>query len=126
MMKPGFCFWESPDGAWKLNLTVADFDPRGNVSVLVNGTSNPSGEGKQYEDIKVEFHLTPFDFPLTDNTLLADGNRLATVLDGTRMDEHSQIRSVALRLIWFPKSYFTARERPMNYSEFRQKLGLKP
>ncbi|NIT04004.1 hypothetical protein GTO10_03700, partial [Candidatus Saccharibacteria bacterium] len=64
------------------------------------------------------------DFPLTDNTLLADGNRFAVTIQDLSIDEDLQIKTVYLKLIWFPKSYFTPRERPINYAEFREKLGL--
>jgi hypothetical protein len=121
-----FFTMSSPDGIWKLKITTTECDQKGNVTVLVLGSSNSSTKGQRPDDIKREFYLTPFSFPLTDNTLLADGNRFAFVLDGVRTDENLKIRSVALSLIWFPKSYFTVRERPMNYAEFRSKLGLKP
>jgi hypothetical protein len=116
----------SPDGKWQLKITTTDLDPKGNVTLLVLGSSKSSMKDKRPDDIKKEFYLTPFSFPLTDNTLLADGNRFAFILDGVRTDETLKIRSVVITLIWFPKSYFTARERPTNYPEFASKLGLKP
>jgi hypothetical protein len=70
----------------------------------------------------MEFKLTWFDFPLTDNTLLADGNRFALVLDNI-VGEPS-FKNVSIRLIWFPKVYFTPRERPINYADIRSKLGF--
>jgi hypothetical protein len=79
---------------------------------------------KNYEDVgNNKFTITPYDFSLTDNTLLADGNRFAVTLEYIEIDE--TLKTVYLRLIWFPKNYFTARERPMNYSEFRERLGLQ-
>jgi hypothetical protein len=38
------------------------------------------------------------------------------------MDEPS--KTADGKLIWFPENYFTARERPINHREFREKLGL--
>ncbi len=72
-------------------------------------------------EVSQPFRLTWFDFPLTDNTLLADGNRFAVVFDQFHVDK----KLVALKLVWFPKVYFTPRERPINYSEFRKKLGIE-
>jgi len=117
---------ESPDGNWTLNLTATEPDLENKrIRILINLKSNASGRKGSYEDIPMAFTLTSFDFPLTDNTLLADGNRFAVVLDDMSIDEETGTRTVMLRLIWFPKNYFTPRERPINYSEFRKKLGIK-
>jgi hypothetical protein len=111
----------SPDGAWKLNISVKDVDQKGNVTVMYNVINLLA---KNYEDVgNKKFTITPYDFPLTDNTLLADGNRFAVTLEDIEIDK--TLKTVYLRLIWFPKNYFTARERPMNYNEFREKLGLQ-
>jgi len=83
-----------------------------------------------------DFELSWFDFPLTDNTLLADGTRFAIVLDqvydtnGRFNDAHVEnavpdaTRRARVNIIWFPKDYIAARERPTNYREFRRSLGL--
>ena len=82
-----------------------------------------------------DFELSWFDFPLTDNTLLADGTRFAIVLDqvydtsGRILDKAEQTpsdasRRVKMSIVWFPKDYIAARERPTNYREFRRSLGL--
>lgn len=82
-----------------------------------------------------DFELSWFDFPLTDNTLLADGTRFAIVLDQI-YDTHGRFseklvqttadasRRVKMSIVWFPKDYIAARERPTNYREFRRSLGL--
>jgi len=76
-------------------------------------------------DIKNVFTLTPFDFPFTDNTLLADGTRFSIVLDNIRLDsKDSMNNSATFKVIWFPKNYIAARERPINYSDIRSKLGI--
>ncbi len=119
---------KSPDGAWNLDLTSTSPDwENQNIRIHMNLKKNVSRgkQVKEYQDIFTEFTLTSFDFPLTDNTLLADGNRLAVVLDNMDVDPQTGLGTVTLRLIWFPKNYFTPRERPINYSEFREKLGLK-
>lgn len=74
------------------------------------------------------FNLNWFDFPFTDNTLLADGTRFAIVLDRVILDEdtvendETKNHKAYLKLIWFPKDYFSARERPVNYQHFREKM----
>lgn len=112
---------ESPDGNWLLDIHVSEPDPENEnigVDILVQSKSESS------HSMKITFTLTPFDFPLTDNTLLADGNRFAMILDKIDINENTKLKTVMLRLIWFPKNYFTPRERPINYSEFRKKLGI--
>ncbi len=85
---------------------------------------------------KHDFQLSWFDFPLTDNTLLADGTRFAIVLDqvydtagriaGGKLDQGKSdvTKRVRISIVWFPKDYIAARERPTNYREFRKSLGL--
>jgi hypothetical protein len=70
-----------------------------------------------------DFVLTWFDFPFIDNTLLADGTRFSLVID--RVDDKEKPKKVVLKFIWFPKDYFSLRERPTNYTEWK-KLGLGP
>ena len=72
-----------------------------------------------------KFTLTLYDFPLTDNTMLPDGNRFALVLSAVDVaGKKPLVGTVTLRIIWFPKGYFTARERPIKHVEFRDKLGI--
>jgi hypothetical protein len=119
-----FDSYSSPDGAWKLDLTVQSAEENGNVKVAYNCKSRSEVNPEGYQGIGRPFTLTFFDFPLTDNTLLADGNRFAVTIQDLLIDNDLKIKTVYLKLIWFPKSYFTARERPINYTEFREKLGL--
>jgi len=71
-------------------------------------------------EVDSDFSLTPFDFPFTDNTLLADGTRFAVVIDKVAQKE----KSLAFKIIWFPKNYIAARERPINFGNIRNQLGL--
>lgn len=82
-----------------------------------------------YPALDMTFEVTPFDFPLTDNTLLASGNRFAVTIESFHYPKDNRPANgippnVVLNVIWFPKSYFTARERPINFAEFRKKLGM--
>jgi hypothetical protein len=65
------------------------------------------------------FALTWFDFPLTDNLRLPDGNRFAVTLRAVHSDS-----TLTLKVVWFPKTYFTPRERPMDYSAMAKDIGI--
>ena len=82
--------------------------------------------------------LTPSELVvLSNNTLLADGTRFALAMDRlddlvTRLSEDEKktitaktLPRLKVNLIWFPQDYFAARERPTNYRQFREKLGLE-
>jgi hypothetical protein len=76
------------------------------------------------------FEVTWFDFPFTDNTLQADGNRYAVFIDETCKDAYStkpedEPNAVRLGLLYFPKDYYPSRERPVSYKQLSDKLGLK-
>jgi hypothetical protein len=82
-----------------------------------------------YGDVAAEkaprqFTLTWYDFPLTDNSLLPDGNRFSMVLSNFDIDEENNELLVRIKIVWYPKDYFTARERPIKYREFREKLNI--
>jgi hypothetical protein len=153
----------SPDQRWKLEiiLEAMDFDKstvRVKIDLKLNTTdqtgenaASPSNSSIPQERTKpIDFQLTYYDLPLTDNTLLGDGNRFAVILQNINKPSEiplnpEQIRSfndqwmlppdqsiqrikiadAQLSLIWFPKEYFTPRERPINYAEFSKSLGLR-
>jgi hypothetical protein len=69
-----------------------------------------------------EFVLTPFDFPLTDNTRLDDGNRFAVVVDNGSGERMAQ-KEFKLKFVWFPKGYSTPHERPLNFRDLQQLVG---
>lgn len=71
------------------------------------------------------FEVTWFDFPFTDNTLLADGSRYAIFIDEISKDPEDEPNAIRLGLLYFPKDYYPSRERPVRYKEFSEKLGLK-
>lgn len=85
---------------------------------------------------KREFELSWFDFPFTDNTLLADGTRFALVLDSVydatkrfrvawkEQPSEDAARRVQINVVWFPKDFIAAYERPINLREFRKSLGF--
>jgi hypothetical protein len=110
----------SPDGKHRLTVVVdeADWDNH-RLKVQLVAISTKGGS----LDSSVAFTLTHFDFPLTDNTLFPDGNRIALALSSVHTE--GGLKSIALKLIWFPKDYFTPRERPLDNSEFLKLVGKK-
>ena len=101
-------------------LPALHAEPQGEEKVVAKSNNAPTGA------TMVNFQVTWFDFPLTDNTLLASGARFAIFLD--RVCEKNrgtnEVDAIRLGLLWFPRDYYPARERPTNYRQFREKLGL--
>jgi hypothetical protein len=58
---------------------------------------------------------------LSRTTLLPDGNRFAVYFRDFRPDSEK----LAVVVMWFPKGYFTPRERPLNYELVQELLGKK-
>jgi len=110
---------KSPDGKYTLNAVVSNPDWENETfDVSVNLTTNNPAEEQRYQDLTYNFVLTWYDLPLTDNTLLPDGNRFAFTLAAVMKGKES-----TLRLIWFPKDYITPRERPLDYRQYLQLVG---
>mgnify|MGYP001099210281 CR=1 FL=1 len=110
------------DKAYRLALSVESADFRNQevkVQVAVFQETPSGGEVKPRDNFS--FTLTPFDFPLTDNTEIDVDHRFAVSLD--HMNEET--KDLSLTLIWFPKKYITPRERPINYREIREILKLE-
>lgn len=108
----------SPDGAQKVTIVIDDADwvnQKFKIQLLTVGTKSGSVNSN------AGFTLSRFDFPLTDNTLFSDGNRIALAVSSIRVD--GGLKSMALKLIWFPKNYFTPRERPLDQAEFLKLVG---
>ena len=111
----------SPDDHYKLHVYFSDPDWQ-DESVRVNATLFPShATVDDFEPYSVDFRLTWYDLPFTDHTLLADGTRFAFFLDNIDADTER----ATVGLVWFPKNYFTPRERPIDFSDFREQLGLE-
>ena len=110
---------KSPDGKYTLNVVASNPDWENETfNVSVNLTTNNPAEEQRYQDLAYNFVLTWYDLPLTDNTLLPDGNRFAFSLAAVMKGKES-----TLRLIWFPKDYITPRERPLDYRQYLQLVG---
>jgi hypothetical protein len=110
---------KSPDNNYTLRMLASnpDWDNQSlKISIQAQLAGQPSSNPTDYL-----FALSWFDLPLTDNTLLPDGNRFAVYLRSFSKDFQKAIVTV----MWFPKGYFTPRERPLNYTEVQQLLGTK-
>ncbi len=110
----------SPDGNYTLRLVAASPDWQ-NQTVRISAQPFLSRQASANPtDPTYSFVLTWFDLPLTDNTLLPDGNRFAVYLRTC----FPQLQKAVVAVMWFPKGYFTPRERPLNYRDVQQLLGV--
>ena len=118
-VKPGLA--EEPSGEGDSKPIDAALDACGSPSRKHRALA-PLGKDKNVATggSSVQFETTWYDFPLTDNTQLADGSRYAVFID----DVCPERKTVKFGLLWFPIDYFPARERPTNYRDLRTKLGL--
>ena len=113
---------KSPDGNYTLRMVAVHPDwenqtIRVSTQPFLSEQTNPKPTDTQYN-----FTLTWLDLPLTDNTLLSDGNRYAAYIRSF----YNDFQTVSVTVMWFPKGYFTPRERPLNYNEVQELLGRKP
>jgi hypothetical protein len=108
---------KSPDGVYTLRMVAVhpnleDQTIRVSAQPFLSMQKTPKPTDTQYN-----FELSWLDLPLTDNTVLSDGNRFAIYL------RTFYNQTVSVTVMWFPKGYFTPRERPLNYSEVQQLWG---
>lgn len=116
---------KSPDEKYYLEMAInkADFK---NQEVEIQVTVRRLNKSKKpsFEIIdSFPFTLTFFDFPLTDNTEISSHLRFSAILDS--MEKIDGKKTITILLIWFPKNFIPPRERPINYNEMRELLGLK-
>ena len=110
---------ESPDKKYTLNMVASNPDwVSESFNISVNLTTNTNADELKYQDLAYNFVLSWFDLPLTDNTLLPDGNRFAFTLAAVMKE-----REATLRIIWFPKDYITPRERPLDSRQYLELVG---
>jgi hypothetical protein len=119
---------KSPDKNYTLLMTVADPDWK-NQTVKVSASPFLTKQRiPTSTDPSYSFQLSWFDLPFTDNTLLPDGNRFAIylrLLSRPRFAPNASPGTLTIVVMWFPKGYFTPRERPLNYREVQDLLGRK-
>lgn len=86
-------------------------------------TSNPEGGKQRLQSGHKSFELSWYDFPYTDNTLQANGDRYAIFIDRICKSDDSNFNSVRLGVLYFPKDYYPSRERPVSYNQIKKKMG---
>ncbi len=110
---------KSPDGKSVLDMFVRKpnwEDETVDVSVVARWLGDKKRQG---DSLTYGFTLTWFDLPLTDNTILPNGDRFAINLRVVS----KMTQDVSLRVIWFPPGYFTPREHPLDSREILGLLG---
>lgn len=102
----------SPDGRDHLQVNVRAVSwaaqTVGIYSILLDAKAE-----SQAHTPPIEFTLSPYSFPFSDNTLLPSGNRFGIYL--TRLDDIPGVaRIMRLSFVWFPKEFVPPRERPFD------------
>lgn len=121
----------------RLTILLADLNwASSTVRVLATSTSAPlqSAVPRPARSIPefVEFTVSPYALPFSDNTLLRSGNRFGVYI---RQIEPSRepceppvcdpsTRLMRLSLIWFPRDFIPPRERPTDFEHIRRSLKL--
>ena len=121
----------------RLTILLADLNWESNtVRVLATTTpaprqSTPAQPARTIPEF-VEFTVSPYALPFSDNTLLRSGNRFGVYI---RQIEPSRepceppacdptTRLMRLSLIWFPRDFIPPRERPTDFEHIRRSLKL--
>lgn len=104
-------------------LTVVSPDGRVSIQVVLRGLNWKDqsigvyvvvldAEGDTDDSVPpMEFTLSPYSLPFSDNTLLPSGNRFGLYI--VRIDDLPDVlRAMMLRFVWFPKDFVPPRERP--------------
>lgn len=81
-------------------------------SVHIKLLDFPEKETEVAENIEVEFNVSHFDLPFIDNTKLFNGTRFAFTFKGVVIDSSDGERAAALKIMFFPESYMSSRDRP--------------
>ncbi len=127
----------SPNCQDRLTIFLGDLSWASNT-VRVLATSTPaSGQNASTPAARsipefVEFTVSPYALPFSDNTLLRSGNRFGVYI---RQIEPSRepceapacdptTRLMRLSLIWFPRDFIPPRERPTDFEHIRRSLKL--
>lgn len=129
----------SPDCNNKFSVTLSELNwTSHSVRVYLSSVSDMMEEDRDAESVKpiipefVEFTLTQYALPFSDNTLLRDGNRFGLYI---RQIEPSREpcappvcdpdrRLMQLSLIWFPMDFIPPRERPTDFKRIRKSLNM--
>jgi len=118
----------APDWKYALRVRVTRYDVDSRTAAVGWELAQDSGACKPGTAAAWQpgrnFVLSPYDFPLTDNTQLDPSHRFALNLYYIT-DGDPQGVTLQLKVVWFPEGYITERERPMNLYEVNRTLGLQ-
>jgi hypothetical protein len=102
----------SPDGQDSLQVNVRAVSWAAQTVGIYSVLLGPNNEAQAHTP-PIEFTLSPYSFPFSDNTLLPSGNRFGIYL--TRIDDIPDVaRIMRLSFVWFPKDFVPPRERPFD------------
>ena len=102
----------SPDGQDSLQVNIRAVNWAAQTVGVYALVLGPEGESQRHTP-PIEFTLSPYSFPFSDNTLLPSGNRFGIYL--TRIDVVPDVLQVMrLSFVWFPKDFVPPRERPFD------------
>lgn len=102
----------SPDGRDRIQFSLRAVN-WADQTVGVYALVLDQKDAQQANAPPIEFTLSPYSFPFSDNTLLASGNRFGIYL--TRIDVIPDVaRVMRLSFVWFPKDFVPPRERPLD------------
>lgn len=79
--------------------------------VKLHITDMPEGNAKIASIADLSFKLTYYDMPFIDNTKLFNNTRFAVTLKGIGKDDKGN-KFVNVKLIFFPETYMSGRDRP--------------
>ena len=102
----------SPDGRDSLQVNIRAVSWAAQTVGIYSVLLGANGESQAHTP-PIEFTLSPYSFPFSDNTLLPSGNRFGIYL--TRIDDIPGVaRIMRLSFVWFPKDFVPPRERPFD------------
>jgi hypothetical protein len=113
----------SPDGRDSLQVNVRAVSWAAQTVGIYSILLDAKGESQAHTP-PIEFTLSPYSFPFSDNTLLPSGNRFGIYL--TRLDDIPGVaRIMRLSFVWFPKEFVPPRERPFDL-DVHEQTSLPP
>lgn len=102
----------SPDGRDRLQVAFRAVSWADQTVGVYARVLDASG-AQQPNTPPIEFTLSPYSLPFSDNTLLSTGNRFGVYL--TRIDVVPDVvRVMRLSFVWFPRDFVPPRERPLD------------
>ncbi|HSQ69126.1 MAG TPA: hypothetical protein VLM41_03505 [Steroidobacteraceae bacterium] len=129
----------SPDCRDRLVISLGDLDwTRETVGVEIFVQSRKQ-RGDSWEsspqESQMEFTLSPYSLPFSDNSLLRSGNRFGLYIRQVEQPKEtcelpdcdpgqSEPRWMRLSFIWFPTDFFPPRERPTDFAAIQKALKL--